>query len=65
LRGRLQSAHEVARQKLIAKKEKSKEYYDRESKPFDIQTGQRVLLYDETVRRGKIKEIESPIYRPI
>jgi transposase InsO family protein len=30
LKGRLQSTHEVARQKLISSKEKSKEYYDQE-----------------------------------
>jgi hypothetical protein len=29
LKGRLQSTHEVARQKLISNKEKSKEYYDK------------------------------------
>ena len=31
LKGRLQSAHEIARQKLIISKEKSKEYHDKGS----------------------------------
>jgi hypothetical protein len=31
LRGRTQSTHEVARQKLISSKERSKEYYDKDS----------------------------------
>ena len=61
LKGRLQSAHEVARQRLIAKKEKSKGYYDKESENPDIQVGQKVLLFDETVRRGRSKKL-SPQY---
>jgi hypothetical protein len=61
LKGRLQSAHEIARHRLLDKKGKSKEYYDREAKPPDIQVGQKVLLYDETVRRDRSKKI-SPQY---
>jgi transposase InsO family protein len=61
LRGRLQSAHEVARQKLILSKERSKEHYDKNSETFEIQTGQKVLLFDETVRRGRSKKL-SPQY---
>jgi hypothetical protein len=61
LKGRLQSAHEVARQKLISGKEKSKEYYDRDSEKSEIQVGQRILLFDETVRRGRSKKL-SPQY---
>jgi len=40
LRGRLQSTHEVARQKLILSNERCKEYYDKDSETFEIQTGQ-------------------------
>jgi hypothetical protein len=61
LSGRLQSAHEVARQKLISSKEKSKECYDKNSEPFEIQIRQKVLLFDETVRRGRSKKL-SPQY---
>ena len=61
LRGRLQSAHESARQKLISSKEKSNEYYDKGSELFEFQIGQRVLLFDETVRRGRSKKL-SPQY---
>ena len=57
----MQSAHEVARQTLISSKEKSKEYYDKGSEPFEFQIGQRVLLFDETVRRGRSKKL-SPQY---
>jgi len=55
LRGRLQLTHEVARQKLISSKERSKEYCDENSETMEIQTGQKVLLFDETVRRGDLK----------
>ena len=57
LRGRLQSAHEVARQKLITNKEKSKAYYDKDIEECEIQVGQNVLLLDETVRRGRSKKL--------
>ena len=61
LRGRLQSTHKVARQKLILSKERSKEYYDKDFEMFEIQTGQKVLLSDKTVRRGRSKKL-SPQY---
>jgi hypothetical protein len=61
LKGRLQTAHEVARRKLISRKEKSKEQYDKKTKPFELDAGQQVLLYDETVRRGRSKK-RSPQY---
>jgi hypothetical protein len=61
LKGRLQTAHEVARQKLILCKEKSKAQYDKKTEPFRLDVGQQVLLYDETVRRGRSKKL-SPQY---
>jgi hypothetical protein len=61
LKGRLQSAHEFARTKLISSKERSKEYYDKSSEKFEVQIGQCVLLFDETVRRGRSKKL-SPQY---
>ena len=63
LRGRLQLAHEVARQKLIASKEKSKEYY-KGSEKFEIQMGQKVLHFDETVHRGRSKNLSPPYFGP-
>jgi hypothetical protein len=60
-RGRLHSAHEVARQKLISSKEKSKDYYDKGSETFEIRIGQKVLLFGETVHRGRSKKL-SPQY---
>jgi len=52
--------NEVARQKLISK-ERSKGCYDKHSETFEIQTGQKVLLFDETVHRGRSKKL-SPQY---
>jgi hypothetical protein len=61
LKGRMQSAHEVARQRLISSKEKSKEYYDKGSEEVEIKAGQKVLLFDEMVHRGRSKKL-SPQY---
>jgi len=43
LRGTLQSANEDARDNLISSK-KDKEYYDKDSKTFEIKTGQKVFV---------------------
>jgi len=61
LKGRLQSSHENARQRLLSGKERSKQYYDRGSDLPDIQAGQKVLISDETVRRGRSRKL-SPQY---
>jgi transposase InsO family protein len=61
LRGRLQSSHEVAREKLLSGKVKSKEYYDKNSERVEIKVGQKILLLDGTVRRGRSKNL-SPQY---
>jgi hypothetical protein len=53
LRDRLQSAHQAARSKLITHKDRSKDYYDRKTEEMKIEIGDKVLLYDETVRRGR------------
>jgi len=61
LKGRLQSAHEIARHRLLSGKQRSKEYYDKWSEIPTIQVGQKVLIFDETVRRGRSKKL-SPQY---
>ena len=61
LKGRLQSVHEIARQKLLSGKVKSKEYYDKDAENVEVRTGQKVLLFDETVQRGRSKNL-SPQY---
>jgi hypothetical protein len=59
LKSRLQSAHEVARQKLLTAKQKSKEHFDKKSKEFQITVGDKVLLHDETLRRGRSKKLSN------
>jgi len=61
LKGRLKSSYEVAREKLLSSKEKSKVYYDKNSETPDVQVGQKVLIFDETVRRGRSRKL-SPQY---
>jgi len=57
LQGRLQSSYETARSNLQVKKEKSKEYYDRTVNVPLFVVGDKVLLHDETVRRGRSSKL--------
>ena len=50
---RLQSCYELLRSNLNCKKEKSKEYYGRNTNVPMFAIGENVLLYDEKVRRGR------------
>ena len=59
LKNRLQTAHHTAREKLIQAKHKSKEYYDRHTEEPSIKVGDKVLLFDETVRRGRSRKLCS------
>ena len=60
----MQSAHEIARQKLLISKEKSKEYYDKVYEKCEIQVGQKILLFDETVRRRRSKKLSLQYIGP-
>jgi hypothetical protein len=64
LKSRLQTAHDVAKQKLITAKQKSKEYFDIKSKEYQLGIGDKVLLYDETVRRGRWRKVSNQWFRP-
>ena len=59
LKGRLQTAHHVAKKNLIASKVRSKDYYDKGTEVMKIEVGDKVLLYDETVRRGRSRKLSS------
>jgi hypothetical protein len=56
LKENLQKTHEIATQKLFRKVE-SKEYYDKDTEPAKYEVSQKVLLYDETVRRGRSRKL--------
>jgi hypothetical protein len=45
LKSRLQTAHEVARKKLVDKKQKSKEYYDNKAEEFKLHVGDKVSVH--------------------
>jgi hypothetical protein len=53
LRGRLQSAHQQVHKRLLESKANSKEQYDKNARLTKFQVGGKVLLFDETARRGR------------
>lgn len=59
LRLRLQTCYTRAREGLLKSKVKSKEYYDRGSKTELFREGDKVLLYDESVRRGRSRKLSA------
>jgi hypothetical protein len=59
LKGRLQTVHHQACQNLLASKDKSKEYYDQTTGETKLKIGDKVLLHDETVRRGRSSKLST------
>jgi hypothetical protein len=59
LKGRLQTSHQQAHRNLIRSKNKSKEHYDETARALEIQVGEKVLLFDETVRRGLSRKLSA------
>jgi hypothetical protein len=59
LKGRLQTAHHVAKKNLIACKVRSKDYYDKGTEVMNLKVGDKVLLYNETVSRGRSRKLSS------
>ena len=57
LKGRMQAAHAIARGGLIESKIRSKIDYDRKIVQIAVKVGDRVLLFDESVRRGRSKKL--------
>ena len=64
LQSGLQSCYEVVRSNLKCKKEKSKEYYDRNTSVPLFAIGENVLLHDEKVRRGRSANLTQPYIGP-
>ena len=52
LKDRLQTVHQQANKNLTESKGKSKEHYDKTAGQTKLKVGDKVLLFDETVRRG-------------
>lgn len=59
LRERLRATNTMAKENLGLAKERSKETYDKRTRPVEFQIGDKVLLYDETIRRGRSKKLMS------
>jgi len=55
---RVKIIHEIAKTNLEKSQEKSKQYYDKTTKPPKFQVGDRVLLKVEQVRPGRKKKLE-------
>lgn len=53
LRERLRASWTIARNNLQAAKEKSKQFFDKSAQKINFQRGDKVLLHDQTVRRGR------------
>jgi hypothetical protein len=49
---------------LRAKREKSKEYYDKNTNVPLFTVGKKVLLHDEKIRRGRSSKLSSPYIGP-
>jgi hypothetical protein len=63
LQSQLQSCYELARSNLKAKKERIKEYYDRNIN-VPLFAGQKVLLHNEKVCRGRSAKLSQPYIGP-
>ena len=59
LKEKLRAANQIARENFREEKTKAKDYYDRKTKETIHKIGDKVLLYDETLRRGRSKKLES------
>ncbi|XP_046393726.1 uncharacterized protein LOC124161448 [Ischnura elegans] len=59
LKSRMQESHSKARKLLMEAKEKNKTEYDKNSNPQLFLEGDKVLLFDETVRRERSKKLSS------
>ena len=59
LKGRLQTVHQEAHRNLIDSKGKSKGRYDKTAGQNKLQVGDKVLLFDETARRGRSRKLSA------
>ena len=59
LKSRLQSCYVRARENLLDGKAKNKKTYDRKSNLEIFKEGDKVLLFDESVRRGRSKKLSA------
>jgi len=59
LKEKLRATQQIAKEHLKIEKVKAKENYDKKTKGTTFKVGEKVLLHDETVRRGRSKKLDS------
>lgn len=59
LKNKMQYSNQIAQENLLKTKNTSKQNYDRNSLIREFDVGDKVLLYDESVRRGRSKKLTS------
>jgi hypothetical protein len=64
LQSRLQFSYELAKSNLITKKERSKEQHDKTVNIPLFSVGDKVLLHDEKIRRGRSLKLSPPWIGP-
>jgi hypothetical protein len=64
LQSRLQLSYQAARVNLELHKEHSKEYHDRNINTPLFTVGDKVLLHDEKIRRGRSAKLSPPFIGP-
>lgn len=62
--GKLREGHEIARKTLVENKEKEKEHYDEKQNEINFQVGDRVLLRNDALRRGRSRKLSPPFQGP-
>jgi len=58
LRERIRATNQLAKEHLEQEKERAKQQYDKTINKRTFKVGDKVLLHDETVRRGRSKKLE-------
>jgi hypothetical protein len=64
LQSRLQTSYQVVRNNLVRRKERSKDYYDRNVNTPLFTIDDKVLLHDERIRRGRSAKLSPPYIGP-
>ncbi|KAM0727554.1 Retrovirus-related Pol polyprotein from transposon 17.6 [Formica fusca] len=59
LKGRLRATNQLAKKHVKEEKIKAKQQYDKNTREIKFKVGDKVLVYDETLRRGRSKKLES------
>jgi hypothetical protein len=65
LKGRLQSAHAIARENVLQGKARSKLDYDKKAERIALNMEHKVLLFYESVRRGRSRKLSAQWVDPM